>query len=89
MTLIPSLIFTELQVVSIEHLQRVWYASMERFPSGYLVPCPFFGLVYASIVDISFPELVVSFIDFSPCTLLGNILNLLLTTFQSNLNYMF
>ena len=32
MTLIPSLTFTELRVVSMEHLQRVWHASKERLP---------------------------------------------------------
>ena len=32
MTLIPSLTFTELWVVSMEHLQRVWHAIRERFP---------------------------------------------------------
>ena len=30
MTFIPSLTFTELWVVSMEHLQRVWLANMER-----------------------------------------------------------
>ena len=30
MTLIPDLTFTELRVVSMEHLQRVWLASTER-----------------------------------------------------------
>ena len=32
MTLIPSLTFTKLRVVSMEHLQRVWLASRERLP---------------------------------------------------------
>ena len=32
MTFIPSLTFTELRVVSMEHLQRVWLASRERLP---------------------------------------------------------
>ena len=32
MTLIPGLTFTELRVVSMEHLQRVWLASRERLP---------------------------------------------------------
>ena len=32
MTLIPSLNFTELRVVSMEHFQRVWHASRERLP---------------------------------------------------------
>ena len=31
-TLMPSLTFTELWVVSMEHLQRVWYASKKRLP---------------------------------------------------------
>ena len=31
-TLIPSLAFTELWVVSKQHLQRVWHASRERLP---------------------------------------------------------
>ena len=32
MTFIPSLTFTELWVVSMEHLQRVWHASRECLP---------------------------------------------------------
>ena len=32
MTLIPTLTFTELRVVSMEHWQRVWHASRERLP---------------------------------------------------------
>ena len=40
-----------------EHLRRVWHASRERLSSRPL----FFGLVYASIVETSFPELAVSF----------------------------
>ena len=32
MTFIPNLTFTELWVVSMEHLQRVWLASRERLP---------------------------------------------------------
>ena len=32
MTFIPSLTFTELWVVFIEHLQRMWHASRERLP---------------------------------------------------------
>ena len=32
MTFLPSLTFTELRVVSMEHLQRVWLASRERLP---------------------------------------------------------
>ena len=32
MSLIPSLTFTELRVVSMEHLQRMWLANRERIP---------------------------------------------------------
>ena len=45
MTLIPSLTFTELRVVFMEHLQRMWHASRESLPlqtSGY-VPLFFWG----------------------------------------------
>ena len=38
MTLIPSLTFTKLWVVSMEHLQLVWHISRERLPSWHLVP---------------------------------------------------
>ena len=40
MTLIPSLAFTELRVVFLEHLQRVWYASRERLPFVTSVSIP-------------------------------------------------
>ena len=45
MTLIPTLTFTELCVVSIEHLQRVWRASRERLPfwTPGSAPPPHFG----------------------------------------------
>ena len=65
MTLIPGLTFTELRVVSMEHLQRVWLASRERLPSGHLVPSPFWGLSYAPIDETSFTELAIFFLDFS------------------------
>ena len=66
MTLIPSLTFTELRVVSIEHLQRVWLARMERLPFRTPGLSPFLGLAYAPIVETRFLELVMSFLDFSP-----------------------
>ena len=43
MTFIPSLTFTELWVVSMEHLQRVWLASRERLPFRTLGSVPQFG----------------------------------------------
>ena len=68
MTLIPGLTFTELRVVSMEDLQRLWLAtcSRERLPFRTLVPSPFGGLAYAPIVETSFTELAISFLDFSP-----------------------
>ena len=43
MTFIPSLTFTELWVVSMEHLQRVWLASRERLPFRTPGSVPHFG----------------------------------------------
>ena len=43
MTFIPSLTFTELWVVSMEHLQRMWLASRERLPFGTPGSVPHFG----------------------------------------------
>ena len=71
MALIPSLTFTELRVVSMEHLQRVWLGSENAYHSGHLVPSHFWWLVYAPIADTSFSELAVSFLDFSPWIPLG------------------
>ena len=66
-TLIPSLTFTELRLVYMELLQRVWHTSRERLPFG----TPGLGLAYAAICETNFPELVVCFHDFSPWILLG------------------
>ena len=73
MTLIPCLIFTELRVVSMEHLQRVWLASRERLPfrTPGSVPPPLWEIAYSPIVETSFTELAVSFLDFSPWIPLG------------------
>ena len=54
MTLIPSLSFTELWVVSMEHLQRVWLASKERLPFRTPVSVPFLGLACVPIVKSRF-----------------------------------
>ena len=62
MTLIPSLTFTELLVVSMQHLQRVWHASRERLP----LRTPFLGLACAQIVETRFLELAMSLLDCSP-----------------------
>ena len=41
------------------------------YPSGHLVPSHIMELVYDPIVETSFPELAVSFLDFSPSIPLG------------------
>ena len=44
MTLMPSLTFTDLRMVSMKYLQRMWHASRERLP--FWTPCsapPFLG----------------------------------------------
>ena len=41
------------------------------YPSGHLVPSHILGLVYDPIVETSFHELAVSFLDFSPSIPLG------------------
>ena len=72
MTLIPTLNFTELWVVSMEHLQRAWHASRNAYPSGHLVPPPpILGLACAPIVETRFLELAMSLLDFSPRIPLG------------------
>ena len=48
MTFIPSLTFTELWVVSMEHLQRVWLASRERLPFRTPGSVPHFGTCWCS-----------------------------------------
>ena len=48
MTLIPTLTFTELRVVSMEHLQRVWHASRERLPFRTPGSFPHFGTCLCS-----------------------------------------
>ena len=48
MTLIPTLTFTELRVVSMEHLQRVWHASGERLPYRTPGSVPHFGTCLCS-----------------------------------------
>ena len=48
MTLIPTLTFTELRVVSMEHRQRVLHASRERLPLRTPGSVPFFGACMCS-----------------------------------------
>ena len=48
MTFIPSLTFTELWVVSMEHLQRAWLASRERLPFRTPGSVPHFGTCWCS-----------------------------------------
>ena len=79
MTFIPSLTFTELWVVSMEHLQRV-VASQQgtlTLPDTWFRP-PFLGLAFAPIVETRFLELAMSLLDFSPWIPLGTFSILLL-----------
>ena len=76
MTLIPRLTFTELQVVSMEHLQRVWHASRGRLPFRTPGSVPFVTCL-CSNVETRFPELAL--LDFSPW--------IFLVTFSSLLAY--
>ena len=58
MTFLPNLTFTELWVVSMEHLERVWLASRERLPLRTPGSVPLYGgLACALIVETSFPRL--------------------------------
>ena len=54
MTLIPTLTFTELCVVSTEHLQRVWQASRERLPFRTPGSVPIVGPACAPVVETRF-----------------------------------
>ena len=58
-TLIPDLTFTELRVVSIEHLQRKWLASRERLPFRTLgsAPSPFGNLLMLQLLSPVLPNL--------------------------------
>ena len=71
MTFIPSLTFTELWVVSMEHIQRAWLASRERLPFRTPGSVPNLGLANAPIVETTFLELAMSLLDFSPRIPLG------------------
>ena len=71
MTFLPILTFTQLGVVSMEHLQRVWHASRGRLPFWTPGSVPLLELAYAPIVETSFLEFAVSFLDFSPWISLG------------------
>ena len=61
---IPSLTFTELWVVSMEHLQRVWHVSRERVPFRTPGSVPLFGTCLCPIVETRFLELAMSLLDF-------------------------
>ena len=50
MTVIPSLTFTELWVVSMEHLQRVWLANRERLPFRTPGSVPLFDLLVLQLL---------------------------------------
>ena len=61
MTLIPSLTFTELWVVAMEYLQRMWLAVRECLPFRTPGSVPIFGLACALIIETSLPCLYSTF----------------------------
>ena len=73
MTFIPTLTFTELWVVSMKHLRRVWHASRERLPfrTPGSAPPPILGLNCALIAETIFLKLAMSLLGFSPRIPLG------------------
>ena len=76
------LTFTELWVVSMEHLQRVWQASRERLPFRTPGSVPNLGLTNAPIVETKFLELAMSLLDFSHRISLGTFSILLWWLYQ-------
>ena len=70
---------------SMEHLKRVWHASRERLP--FRKPGSILVLAYAEIVDTSFPELALSFLDFSPWICHGTFSILLLQFTKLYIHY--
>ena len=64
MIFIPTLTFTKLREVCNGLGMPAWSAYPSRHHGQ--VWSPFMGLAYALIVETSFPELVVSFVEFSP-----------------------
>ena len=51
MTLIPSLTFDQFQVVSMEHLQRMWHAIRERLPLCTPGSVPFRNCLWSNVWD--------------------------------------
>ena len=86
MTLIPGLTFTELRVVPMEHLQRMWLASRERLPFRTPGSVPLFGnLLMLQLMKPVLPNLPYLFLDFSPWIPLGTF-SILLTSSLKPLN---
>ena len=64
-TLIPSITVTELRVVSMGHLQRVWHASTERLPFQTLDSVPILDLLMLQLLRPAFPNLSCLFSTFN------------------------
>ena len=60
MTLIPSLVFIELRVVSMDHLQRLLYDSSEHFP--FRTPGSVWALLTLQLLRPVFPNLICLFL---------------------------
>ena len=61
--LIPSLTFTELRVVSMEHLQRLWHVNGKRLPSEHLVTSLFGACVCSDRRD-QISQIYINFMSF-------------------------
>ena len=64
MTLIPSLIFLELRVISMWYLQQVWHANRERLPLRTPVSSIFWDLLMLQLLRPAFPNLSCLFSTF-------------------------
>ena len=64
MTLIPSLTFTKIRMVSVEHLQRMWHANTKRLPFWTPESVHFWDLLMLQSLRPIFPSLPCLFSTF-------------------------
>ena len=88
MTLIPSMTLTELWVVSMEHLQRLWHASRGRLPFQTPGSVPLFGTCLCSNCWDKIPRTCHSLFDFSHWIPLGTF-SILLSTVHWEFVYVY
>ena len=76
--LITNFNFTVLQKVSMWYLWGIWHISREQLPFLTTWSVLFLELAYAKIVETRFPELAISFLDFSLWISIGTVSILLI-----------